>query len=123
MYKCYVQGVMVCPLSPKVEVFIEAIGPRISLRMITGHSVSGGPLIPYFLGGRGSAIDFDFSLTKKYTFLTFPITRRGRGTLGEAIPIGSDIWSSPLLRVIALVPLLCSLQIYHYTIPHAQGIS
>lgn len=46
------------------EVFIETVGPRISLGMII-PLVNGGTLNRYFLGEHGSTIDYDFSLTKK----------------------------------------------------------
>lgn len=64
---------MIYPLNPKVEVFLEDIWPRASLGRITSNPTNGRPLNLYFLEGRGSFIDCDFSLTKKYS-LTFPIT-------------------------------------------------
>lgn len=42
-------------------VFIEALGPRVLLEMVTTNSVNGGPLNPYFQRGCGSVDDPDFS--------------------------------------------------------------
>lgn len=43
---------MICLYPAREELFIEILGPRISLEMIIAHPVNNGLLNPYFLGRR-----------------------------------------------------------------------
>lgn len=57
----------------------------VSLGKVTVNLVNGGPLSPYFKGGRGSVADLDF-LYPKNVLSHVPMTGCEENILGEMVP-------------------------------------